>query len=114
MRKLPSWYRRRVPELRSQEGVSSPRGRKSTSGMGHVGGALRISEEGVRGGGAGKTLPEEQRKFGLKNAWPLVGKPWDVNGRLVTCADLGGFKGPVLLMTGDKSPPQYKPIFDAF
>jgi pimeloyl-ACP methyl ester carboxylesterase len=32
----------------------------------------------------------------------------------VTCAELGGFKVPVLLMTGEKSPPQYKPIFDAF
>ncbi|MGH8634244.1 MAG: alpha/beta fold hydrolase [Burkholderiales bacterium] len=81
---------------------------------GDLDGGLQYFFDGVNGAGAWQKLPEEQRRFRIDNAWTLVGQAADANAKPVTCADLGGLKAPVIFMTGDKSPPQYKPYFDAF
>jgi pimeloyl-ACP methyl ester carboxylesterase len=80
---------------------------------GDLDGGLQYFFDGVNGVGAWQKLPEEQRRFRVDNAWTLVGQAADANAKPVTCAEVGGLKMPVLYMTGDKSPPQYKPIFDA-
>lgn len=104
----------------TSSGTPIPGGGKLAKGAeeyfrnGDLEGGLQYFFDGVNGEGAWKKLPEEQRKFRLDNAWTLVGQASDVNRKPVTCAELGGFKVPVLLMTGEKSPPQYKPIIDAF
>jgi pimeloyl-ACP methyl ester carboxylesterase len=81
---------------------------------GDLDGGLRYFFDGVNGAGAWQKLSDEQRQFRIDNAWTLVGQAADANAKPVTCAELGGLKVPVIFMTGDKSPPQYKPIFDAF
>jgi pimeloyl-ACP methyl ester carboxylesterase len=75
-------------------------------------GGLEYFFDDVNGPGTWKRLPEEQRRIRRENAWTLVGQIGDVE--TYTCADIGSFKMPVLLMTGDRSPRQYAPILDGF
>jgi pimeloyl-ACP methyl ester carboxylesterase len=81
---------------------------------GDIEGGLEYFFDDVNGKGAWKKLPEAQRQIRLDNAWTVVGQAGDVNVKPLTCSDIGTLKMPVLLMTGEKSPPQYGPILDAF
>ena len=75
-------------------------------------GGLEYYFDGVNGPGSWKKLPEEQRRIRRENAWTLVGQIGDVES--FTCADIRGFKIPVLLMTGERSPRQFGPILNGF
>lgn len=81
---------------------------------GDIAGGLEYFFDDVNGKGAWKRLTEVQRQFRLENAWTVVGQAADEKARPITCDDLGKIRIPVLLMTGDKSPPHFKPILDEY
>lgn len=75
-------------------------------------GGLRYFFDDNNGPGAWSRLPEEERRVRRDNAWAIVGMLGDVE--TVTCADIARLKMPVLLMTGEKSPPLLKSAGSAF
>jgi esterase len=75
-------------------------------------GGLQYYFDDVNGPGTWSRLSEELRRGRRENAWTLMGQLGDVE--TYTCADIGSFKMPVLLMTGERSPRQYAPILDGF
>lgn len=99
--------------LRSPAGTSSenPRIKRAKATevyfrRGDMEGGLQFFFDSSNGAGAWNKLPEPQRQLRRDNAWAIVGQLGDVE--TVTCADLGRFKMPVLLMEGEKSPPMFK------
>ena len=92
--------------------VVRARGAEAYFKKGEMEAGLEYYFDDVNGAGAWKRLPEEQRKIRLQNAWTVVGSLADVES--VTCQDVGRFTMPVLLMSAERSPPQYAPILDAF
>lgn len=81
---------------------------------GDIAGGLEYFFDGVNGKGAWKRLTEAQRQTRLENAWTVVGQAADGKARPIGCDDVGKIKMPVLLMTGEKSPPHFRPILDAY
>ena len=77
-----------------------------------VEGGLQFFFDGINGPGSWSRLSEPLRQGRRDNAWTLVGQLGDVE--TYSCADIAGFKMPVLLMTGDRSPRQFGPILDRF
>ena len=77
-----------------------------------IDGGLRYFTDGVNGPGTWNRLSEDLRRGRRENAWTLVGHLGDVE--TYSCADIGSFKMPVLLMTGERSPKQFGPILDGF
>jgi pimeloyl-ACP methyl ester carboxylesterase len=75
-------------------------------------GGLQYFFDGVNGPGTWSRLSDDLRNNRRQNAWTLVGQLGDVE--TYTCADIGSFKMPVLLMTGERSPRQFGPILDGF
>jgi pimeloyl-ACP methyl ester carboxylesterase len=75
-------------------------------------GGLQYFFDDSNGPGAWSRLPEGERRVRRDNAWAIVGMLGDVE--TVTCADIARLKMPVLLMTGEKSPPMLKSIGAAF
>jgi pimeloyl-ACP methyl ester carboxylesterase len=75
-------------------------------------GGLQYFFDGVNGPGTWSRLSEPLRQGRRENAWTLVGQLGDVE--TYTCADIGAFRMPVLLMTGERSPRQFAPILDGF
>lgn len=75
-------------------------------------GGLQYFFDDNNGPGAWSRLPEEERSVRRDNAWAIVGMLGDME--TVTCADIARLKMPVLLMTGEKSPPMLKSIGSAF
>ena len=73
---------------------------------------LRFFFDDINGAGAWSRLPPEQRRNRLDNAWTVIGGLTDME--TVTCADIGHFKMPVLLMTGENSPAWLKNIGATF
>ena len=69
---------------------------------------LEYFVDDVNGAGAWQRLPEGQRQVRRDNAWTAIGQIGDVE--TVTCADLGKFRMPVLLMGGEQSPPAFNRI----
>lgn len=81
---------------------------------GDIAGGLEYFFDDVNGKGAWKRLTEVQRQLRIENAWTVVGQAADGKARPVSCDDIGKIKVPILLMTGDKSPPHFRPILDAY
>jgi pimeloyl-ACP methyl ester carboxylesterase len=81
---------------------------------GDIAGGLEFFFDGVNGKSAWKRLTEVQRQFRLENAWTVVGQAADGKATPISCDDIGKIQIPVLLMTGDKSPPHFRPILDAY
>ena len=81
---------------------------------GDIAGGLEYFFDDVNGKGAWKRLTEVQRQIRLENAWTVVGQAADSKARPISCDDIGKIEIPVLLMTGDKSPPHFRPILDAY
>lgn len=75
-------------------------------------GGLQYFVDGVNGPGTWSRLSEPLRQGRRENAWTLVGQLGDVE--TYTCADIGAFGMPVLLMTGERSPRQFAPILEGF
>ena len=75
-------------------------------------GGLQFFFDDVNGPGTWARLTEDLRRGRRENAWTLVGQLGDVE--TYPCADIGSFKMPVLLMTGERSPRQFGPILDGF
>lgn len=73
---------------------------------GDMEGGLRFFFDDINGAGAWSRLPEAQRQLRRDNAWTIVGQLGDVER--VSCADLGRFRMPVLLVEGEQSPPLFK------
>src|SRR5688572_15053463 len=69
---------------------------------------LQFFFDDVNGPGAWQKLPEPQRQLRRDNAWTAIGQLGDVER--LSCADLGKFRMPVLLMQGEQSPPLFKRI----
>jgi pimeloyl-ACP methyl ester carboxylesterase len=81
---------------------------------GDIAGGLEYFFDDVNGKGAWKRLTDVQRQFRLENAWTVVGQAADGKANPISCDDIGKINIPVLLMTGDKSPPHFRPILDAY
>ena len=68
--------------------------------------------DGITGPGSWKAAPEAARQVLRQNAWTLKGMAGDKFDPY-TCADAGRISVPVLLIGGEKSPPEYATILDA-
>jgi len=75
---------------------------------GDMEGGMQYFFEDINGPGSWSRLPEGQRQLRRENAWTIVGQLGDVE--TVTCADVGRFTMPVLLMEGENSLPHLKRI----
>jgi len=75
-------------------------------------GALNIYVDSASGPGAWVKLPEERRQVMRDNAWTVVG---DVGDRPQTTCDEGArMTMPVLLLSGEVSPPRFGQMLDLF
>lgn len=88
--------------------ITRPKATEAYFRRGDIEGGLKWFFDEVNGAGAWGRLPEAQRQLRRDNAWTLVGQLGDAE--TVTCADIGKFRMPVLLMEGENSPQQFKKI----
>jgi pimeloyl-ACP methyl ester carboxylesterase len=79
--------------------------------QGDVEGGLEYFVDDVNGPGTWKRRPEEQRQLARDNAWTVVGQTGDT--AVITCADIGRLKGPVLLMAGERTTRQSLDMLEA-
>jgi pimeloyl-ACP methyl ester carboxylesterase len=80
--------------------------------QGNIEAGLAAFMDAVRGPGSWTAAPEADRQIYRDNAWTIKGMVSD-QADPYTCADAGRITAPVLLMVGEKSPPQYAKILDA-
>lgn len=80
--------------------------------QGNIEGGLAYFMDAVRGPGSWAAAPEADRHVYRDNAWTIKGMVGDKSDPY-TCADAGRITAPVLLIGGEKSPPQYAQMLDA-
>jgi pimeloyl-ACP methyl ester carboxylesterase len=80
--------------------------------QGNIEGGLAYFMDAVRGPGSWMAAPEADRQIYRANAWTIKGMVGDKFDPY-TCADAGRITAPVLLITGEKSPPLYGKMLDA-
>ncbi len=78
---------------------------------GDLEGGLEFYVDDVNGRGAWKRRTAQERQIAQDNAWTLIGEMGEPP-QVVTCAEVGSLRMPVLLMGGEKSPRRFANILD--
>lgn len=78
----------------------------------HKGGAQQFVDQVALGPGAWAGMPEPMRRTMVENAPTFLDEDNDPDSRSIDEAALTRFHGPVLLTSGDQSPPIFEPVLD--
>ena len=79
---------------------------------GDIDGGLGYAIDSISGSGVWARIPAPSRQGFRDNAWTVVHAGLHETER-VTCTQFGSLKMPVLLLTGERTTPQYKQLMAA-